>query len=54
MHVNTIRKMEAKWAHEITSGADTVRRVQAALEGAGVEFLDHGRPGVRLKEGHAP
>lgn len=49
VHVNTIRKMEAKGTAEITSGADTVRRVQSALEAAGVEFLDHGRPGVRLK-----
>ena len=49
LHVNTIRKMEAKAAGEITSGADNLRRVQSALEGAGVEFLNHGRPGVRLK-----
>ena len=48
LHVNTIRKMEGKGASEITSGADIVRRVQAALEAAGVEFLNHGRPGVRL------
>lgn len=48
LHVNTIRKMEGKGAAEITSGADIVRRVQAALEAAGVEFLNHGRPGVRL------
>lgn len=49
LHVNTIRKMEAKGAGEITSGADIVRRVQVALEAAGVEFLNHGRPGVRLR-----
>lgn len=49
LHVNTIRKMEGKGAAEITSGADIVRRVQAALEAAGVEFLNHGRPGVRLQ-----
>ncbi len=55
LHVNTIRKMEAKGAAEITSGADIVRRVQSALEAAGVEFLNHGRPGVRLRaEGLAP
>lgn len=50
LHVNTIRKMEAKGASEITSGADIVRRVQSALEAAGVEFLNHGRPGVRLRD----
>ncbi|MCJ2063266.1 helix-turn-helix domain-containing protein [Methylobacterium sp. J-088] len=49
LHVNTIRKMEAKGPAEITSGADVVRRVQCALEAAGVEFLNHGRPGVRLR-----
>lgn len=54
VHVNTIRKMEAKGAAEITSGADVVRRVQAALEAAGVEFLNHGRPGVRLRGTEQP
>lgn len=49
LHVNTIRKMEARGTSEITSGADVVRRVQSALEAAGVEFLNHGRPGVRLR-----
>lgn len=48
VHVNTIRKMEAKASAEITSGADVVRKVQLALEAAGVEFLNHGQPGVRL------
>ena len=50
VHVNTIRKMEAKEGAPITSGMDVVRKVQLALEAAGVEFLNHGRPGVRLKE----
>ena len=49
IHVNTIRNMEAKGASEITSGADIVGRVQRALEGAGVEFLNHCIPGVRLR-----
>lgn len=49
VHVNTIRKMEAKTVADITSGADVVRRVQLALEAAGIEFLNHGRPGVRLR-----
>ena len=47
---NTIRSMEAKGANILTSGHDTVRAVQAALEAAGIEFLNHGRPGVRLRE----
>ena len=50
VHVNTIRKMEWKGPAELTSGADVVRKVQVALEAAGVEFLNHGRPGVRLKK----
>lgn len=45
---NTIRSMEAKGANTLSSGLDTIRRVQAALEAAGVEFLNHGQPGVRL------
>jgi predicted transcriptional regulator len=50
VHVNTIRKMEAKGLGEITSGADYLRKVQSALESAGVEFLNHGRPGVRMRD----
>ncbi len=46
---NTIRSMEGKGAAVLTSGLDTVRAVQSALEAAGVEFLNHGRPGVRLR-----
>ena len=46
---NTIRSMEGKGTKGLTSGLDTVRSVQSALEAAGVEFLNHGRPGVRLR-----
>lgn len=46
---NTIRSMEGKGANMLTSGLDTVQAVQSALEAAGVEFLNHGRPGVRLR-----
>lgn len=53
VHVNTIRKMEAKGAATLTSGVDIVHKVQAALEAVGVEFLNHGRPGVRLREPQA-
>lgn len=49
VHVNTIRKIEDKGADEITSAADVVRRIQQVLETAGIEFLNHGQPGVRLK-----
>lgn len=47
---NTIRAMEGKGASTLTSGLDTIRAVQSALEAAGVEFLNHGRPGVRLRD----
>jgi hypothetical protein len=53
VHVNTIRKMEAKGRAEITSAADVLRRVQTALERFGVEFLDNDSPGVRLRPGLA-
>ena len=43
---NTIRSMEGRKAETLTSWLDTVRAVQAALEGVGVEFLNHGRPGA--------
>lgn len=49
VNINTIRNMEARGAQMLTSGLDTIRAVMAALETAGVEFLDEGRPGVRLK-----
>lgn len=32
-------------------GADAAQAVQAALEACGVEFLNHGQPGVRVKNG---
>ena len=50
VNVNTIRNMEARGGEPITSGALTVRNVQLALEAYGIEFLDHGEPGVRLRK----
>jgi transcriptional regulator with XRE-family HTH domain len=50
VHVNTIRKMEAKGRSEITSAADVLRRVQTALERFGVEFTNSDSPGVRLRD----
>src|SRR5215470_15981125 len=50
IYVNTIRNMEARGVEPITSGAVTVRNVQMALEAYGIEFIDHGRPGVRLRD----
>jgi transcriptional regulator with XRE-family HTH domain len=52
VNVNTIRNMEAQGAEPITSSAVTVRKVQLALEALGIEFLNHGQPGVRLRKRH--
>ncbi|UVK43261.1 hypothetical protein BPNPMPFG_005039 [Mesorhizobium sp. AR07] len=49
VHVNTIRSMEAAGPSPITGRAQNVQAVQRALEAAGIEFLNHGSPGVRLK-----
>jgi len=48
VNVNTIRYMEARASGLITSSAVTIRKVQLALEGLGIEFLNHSHPGVRL------
>lgn len=45
---NTIRTMEASGAGPIAGRAVTVQAVQRALEAEGIEFLNHGQPGVRL------
>ncbi|ESX81596.1 hypothetical protein X756_31890 [Mesorhizobium sp. LSHC412B00] len=42
--------MEKKGAEGLTSGLDKVRAVMAVLEEAGVEFLNHGNPGVRMSK----
>ncbi|TPK04589.1 hypothetical protein FJ872_27400 [Mesorhizobium sp. B2-5-9] len=49
VHVNTIRSMEAAGAAPIAGRAQNVQAVQRALEAAGIEFLNHGSPGVRLR-----
>jgi len=46
---NTISAMEKKGSEMLTSGLDTIRLITVALEAAGVEFLNHGQPGCRLK-----
>lgn len=48
VHVNTIRSMEASGASAIAGRATNVQAVQRALEAVGIEFLNHGNPGVRL------
>jgi hypothetical protein len=41
--------MEKRGAETLTSGLDTIRAIMVALDAAGVELLNHGQPGVRLK-----
>ena len=50
VNVNTVRNMEKKGAGRLTSWLwlETVLAVQGALERAGVEFTNGGKPGVRL------
>lgn len=48
VNVNTIRNMEAAGAGQIAGRAQNVQTVQRVLEGEGIEFLNHGHPGVRL------
>lgn len=48
VNVNTIRNMEASGSGAIAGRSQTVQSVQRALEAVGVEFLNHGQPGVRL------
>jgi transcriptional regulator with XRE-family HTH domain len=48
LSVNTISTMEKKGAEPLTSGLQTIRAIMNVLEAAGVEFLNHGQPGVRL------
>src|SRR5271166_6131948 len=48
---NTIRNMEASKNRPISGRPQSVEAVQAALEAKGVDFLNHGQPGVRLRNG---
>lgn len=50
VNVNTIRSMEASGAGSISGRAQNVQNVQRVLEEAGIEFLNHGQPGVRLRK----
>ncbi len=54
--VTTIGNMEKAGPDSIGGRVDTIRRVQAALEAMGVEFIDKngGGAGVRLKHATPP
>jgi len=49
VNINTIGSMEGRGSAVLTSGLDKIKAVMAALEAAGVEFLNDGRPGVRMR-----
>lgn len=51
VNINTISAMEKRGAEILTSGLDTIKGVMSALENLGIEFLNHGQPGVRLRKG---
>lgn len=53
LHINTIKAMERRGHEMLTSGLDTIRAVMQVLEAEGIEFLNHGRPGVRLGQRQA-
>ena len=46
--ISTVKRMES-FDGEVGARTDTLSLVQRALEKAGVEFLNHERPGVRMK-----
>lgn len=48
--ISTVRSMEAKASAPINSRVVTLRKIQLALEARGIEFLNHGQPGVRLRK----
>jgi len=50
VNVNTIRNMEASGTGLIAGRAQNVNVVQAVLEAAGIEFLNHGQPNVRVRK----
>lgn len=47
--VPTLRRMEASEG-QASGMANNVAAVMRALEKAGIEFLNHGQPGVRLRK----
>jgi len=50
LNVNTIRHMESSGETPIPGRVANIQAVQAALETAGVQFLNDDEPGVRLKK----
>ena len=53
LSTNTISAMEKRGDQPLSSSYETIRAVMNVLEAAGVEFLNHGQPGVRLAKPHS-
>jgi transcriptional regulator with XRE-family HTH domain len=49
--INTVRTMEACGSEPVGGFASTRDKVCEALERMGIEFLNHGSPGVWLRKG---
>ena len=49
VNINTIGSMEKRGSSGLVSGLDKVQSVMRVLEAEGVEFLNHGEPGVKLR-----
>ncbi len=47
--IGTVRRMEG-FDGPVGARTETLGRIVAVLEKAGIEFLNHDRPGVRLKK----
>ena len=47
--IGTVRRMES-FDGPVGSRTETLRQVTGALEKAGIEFLDDGSPGVRVRK----
>ena len=47
MALGTVKRMEG-FDGPVGARTDTLRRIVAVLEKAGIEFLNDGRPGVRF------
>ncbi len=48
VNINTIRNMEGSGPGPIAGRSQSVLAVQRMLEREGIEFLNHGQPGVRM------
>lgn len=50
VNINTIGAMEKRGSEVLTSGLDKIQSIMRVLEEAGIEFLNHGQPGVRIRK----